>query len=49
MSIFMFWFFAILAMAGALMVAFLKRLVNSAFALALSLVGVAGLYWTLGR
>lgn len=44
----MFWFFAILAIAGALMVAFLKRLVNSAFALAFSLVGVAGLFWTLG-
>lgn len=48
MSVFMFWFFAILAVAGALMVVFLKRLVNSAFALAFSLVGVAGLFWTLG-
>jgi NADH-quinone oxidoreductase subunit J len=48
MSIFMFCFFALLAIGGALMVAFLKRLVNSAFALVASLVGVAGLYWTLG-
>lgn len=48
MSAFMFWFFALLAIAGALMVAFLKRLVNSAFALAFALIGVAGLYWTLG-
>jgi len=44
----MFWFFALLAIAGALMVAFLKRIVNSAFALAIALIGVAGLYWTLG-
>jgi NADH-quinone oxidoreductase subunit J len=44
----MFWFFAILAVAGALMVVFLKRLVNSAFSLAFALIGVAGLYWTLG-
>jgi NADH:ubiquinone oxidoreductase subunit 6 (subunit J) len=48
MSVIMFWFFAILAIACALMVVFLKRLVNSAFALAGCLVGVAGLYWTLG-
>ena len=48
MSVFMFRFFALLAIGGALMVAFLKRLVNSAFALVCCLVGVAGLYWTLG-
>jgi len=48
MSAFMFWCFAILAVAGALSVAFMRRLVNSAFALAFALIGVAGLYWTLG-
>ncbi len=48
MTEFMFWFFASLTVLGAILVAFLKRLVNSAFALAMTLVGVAGLYWTLG-
>ncbi len=48
MALFMFWFFALLAVIGAIMVAFLKRLVNSTFALIASLIGVAGLYWTLG-
>lgn len=48
MSVFMFWFFALLAVSGAVMVAFLQRLVNSAFALVAALIGVAGLYWTLG-
>ncbi|MBU0755847.1 MAG: NADH-quinone oxidoreductase subunit J, partial [Planctomycetes bacterium] len=48
MSVFMFWCFALLAVAGALGVVFQKRIVNSTFALALSLVGVAGLYWNLG-
>jgi len=48
MSAFMFWFFALLAVAGAVLVVFLKRLVNSAFSLAFALIGVAGLYWTLG-
>ena len=48
MSDIMFLFFALLAVGGAVMVAFLKRLVNSAFALAVCLIGVAGLYWTLG-
>lgn len=48
MSVFMFWCFALLAVAGALGVAFQKRLVNSAFSLAFALIGVAGLYWTLG-
>jgi NADH-quinone oxidoreductase subunit J len=48
MSTFMFCFFALLTLGGAVMVAFLKRLVNSAFALGFALIGVAGLYWTLG-
>lgn len=48
MTVFMFWFFASLAVLGAILVAFLKRLVNSAFALAMALIGVAGLYWCLG-
>ena len=48
MSVIMFWFFALLAIAGAALVAFLGRLVNSAFALVMTLIGVAGLYWTLG-
>ena len=48
MSVFMFWCFAILAIVGAVSVAFMRRLVNSAFALAFALIGVAGLYWTLG-
>jgi NADH:ubiquinone oxidoreductase subunit 6 (subunit J) len=48
MSVIMFWIFAAMAIVGAGLVAFLGRLVNSAFALVLSLVGVAGLYWTLG-
>jgi len=48
MSVLMFWFFALLAVVGAAMVAFLGRLINSAFALVMALIGVAGLYWTLG-
>ena len=44
----MFWCFAIVAIAGAVSVVFMRRLVNSAFALAFALIGVAGLYWTLG-
>ncbi len=48
MSVLMFWFFAALAVIGSALVAFLGRLVNSAFALVMALIGVAGLYWTLG-
>jgi NADH-quinone oxidoreductase subunit J len=48
MSVLMFWFFAALAVVGAALVAFMGRLVNSAFALVMALIGVAGLYWTLG-
>ena len=48
MSLFMFWLFAGLAIVGAALVALLGRLVNSAFALVMALIGVAGLYWTLG-
>jgi NADH:ubiquinone oxidoreductase subunit 6 (subunit J) len=44
----MFWFFGGCALAGAALVALLPKLVHSAFALVLSLIGVAGLYWTLG-
>ena len=44
----MFYFFAGSALLGALMVALLPKLVQSAFALVLALAGVAGLYWTLG-
>jgi NADH-quinone oxidoreductase subunit J len=48
MSVFMFWLFAGLAIVGAALVALLGRLVNSAFSLVMALIGVAGLYWTLG-
>lgn len=48
MDSFTFWFFGGCALSGALLVAFLPRLVHSAFALVLALFGVAGLYWTLG-
>jgi len=48
MSVIMFWIFALMAVVGAGLVAFLPRLVNSAFSLVLALIGVAGLYWTLG-
>jgi len=44
----MFWFFAGCAVSGALLMAILPRLVQSAFSLALALFGIAGLYWTLG-
>jgi NADH-quinone oxidoreductase subunit J len=44
----MFWCFALMAIIGGLCVVFLNRLVNSAFALAFALIGVGGLYWTLG-
>jgi NADH-quinone oxidoreductase subunit J len=45
---FTFYFFASCAILGAVLVALLPRLVQSAFALILALSGVAGLYWTLG-
>jgi NADH-quinone oxidoreductase subunit J len=45
---FSFLFFASCALAGGLLVALLPKLVHSAFALVLALIGVAGLYWTLG-
>jgi NADH-quinone oxidoreductase subunit J len=45
---FSFWFFGGCALSGALLVALLPKLVHSAFALVLALIGVAGLYWTLG-
>jgi NADH:ubiquinone oxidoreductase subunit 6 (subunit J) len=48
MAGFMFGFFAGCAVLGAMLVAFLPRLVHSAFSLVLALVGVAGLFWTLG-
>ncbi len=45
---FTFYFFATCAVLGAALVALLPKLVHSAFALVLTLTGVAGLYWTLG-
>lgn len=48
MQNFSFWFFGSCTLAGALLVAFMPRLVHSAFALVLALFGVAGLYWGLG-
>jgi len=45
---FSFWFFGGCALSGAALVALMPKLVHSAFALVLSLIGVAGLYWTLG-
>ena len=48
MNDFTFLFFGGCALAGSALVALLPRLVHSAFALVLSLLGVAGLYWTLG-
>src|SRR5262245_61199828 len=45
---FAFFFFAGCAVLGAMLVAFLPRLVHSAFSLVLALIGVAGLFWTLG-
>ncbi len=48
MNDFSFLFFGGCALAGSLLVALMPRLVHSAFALVLALLGVAGLYWTLG-
>ena len=48
MTSFSFLFFGGCALAGSLLVALMPKLVHSAFALVLALVGVAGLYWTLG-
>lgn len=48
MQDFAFYFFACCTLLGALMVAFLPKLVHSAFSLVLALSGVAGLYWTMG-
>ena len=48
MDHFSFWFFGGCALSGALLVALMPKLVHSAFALVLALIGVAGLYWTLG-
>ena len=48
MDSFSFWFFGTCALAGALLVALMPKLVHSAFALVLALIGVAGLYWGLG-
>ncbi|MFO0983214.1 MAG: NADH-quinone oxidoreductase subunit J [Planctomycetota bacterium] len=48
MATFAFAIFAGATVLGAILVAFLPRLVHSAFALVLSLIGVAGLFWTLG-
>lgn len=45
---FMFLVFAGLAVLGALVMAFHRSIVHSAFALVGTLFGVAGLYWTLG-
>jgi NADH-quinone oxidoreductase subunit J len=45
---FTFVFFGACALAGSALVALMPRLVHSAFALVLALIGVAGLYWTLG-
>ena len=48
MDSFTFVFFGGCALAGSALVALMPRLVHSAFALVLALIGVAGLYWTLG-
>ncbi len=48
MDSFSFWFFGGCALIGAALVALMPRLVHSAFALVLALIGVAGLYWGLG-
>ena len=48
MTSFSFLFFGGCALLGALLVTLLPKLVHSAFALVLALLGVAGLYWTLG-
>ncbi len=48
MDSFSFWFFGGCALVGATLVAFMPRLVHSAFSLVLALIGVAGLYWGLG-
>lgn len=48
MDSFTFVFFGACALAGSALVALMPRLVHSAFALVLALIGVAGLYWTLG-
>ena len=48
MENFSFWIFGGCTLAGALLVAVMPKLVHSAFALVLALLGVAGLYWTLG-
>jgi NADH-quinone oxidoreductase subunit J len=45
---FTFVFFGACALAGSALVALMPKLVHSAFALVLALIGVAGLYWTLG-
>ncbi|MGQ0552303.1 MAG: NADH-quinone oxidoreductase subunit J [Planctomycetota bacterium] len=45
---FMFVTFAALAVLGALVMAFHRSIVHSAFGLVAALFGVAGLYWTLG-
>jgi NADH-quinone oxidoreductase subunit J len=45
---FMFVAFAVLAVGGALVMAFHRNIVHSVFALVGSLFGVGGLYWTLG-
>jgi NADH-quinone oxidoreductase subunit J len=45
---FTFWFFGGCALGGSALVALMPKLVHSAFALVLALLGVAGLYWTLG-
>ena len=45
---FSFYCFASCAVIGAFLLAFLPKLVQSAFSLVLTLFGVAGLYWTLG-
>lgn len=48
MESFSFWFFGTCTLLGSALVAFCPRLVHSAFALVMALIGVAGLYWTLG-
>jgi NADH-quinone oxidoreductase subunit J len=45
---FMFAVFAVLAVGGALVMAFHRNIVHSVFALVGALFGVGGLYWTLG-
>ena len=45
---FMFVCFATITVLGGMVVAFHPNIVHSAFALVLSLFGVAGLYWSLG-